>query len=99
MSEQNRKRVIGKAITYRGLGTLVTISVIYIFTGKLALSFGVGLVEVVAKMLFYYLHERLWEKISWGKDKHPLAGIPVKKELEPEDKVLLEERLKELGYL
>ena len=99
MVSQNRKRVIGKAITYRGLGTLLTITVIFVFTGKLALSFGVGVVEVIAKMLFYYVHERVWEKISWGKKKHPLSCIPVKRELEPEDKVLLEERLKELGYL
>ena len=99
METQKRKRTLGKAISYRGFGSLLTVTVIYLFTGKLALSFGAGIVEGVSKMLFFYLHERLWEKISWGKEKHPLSGIPVQRELEPEDKVLLEERLKELGYL
>ncbi|MFQ5601710.1 MAG: DUF2061 domain-containing protein [bacterium] len=99
MISQNRKRAVGKAISYRGLGSLLTVVVIYIFTGKLTLSIGAGIVEGISKMLFFYLHERLWEKISWGKEKHPLSGIPVTRELEPEDKILLEERLKELGYL
>jgi len=30
-------------------------------------SLGVGLVEVILKMIFYYLHERAWNKVSWGK--------------------------------
>ncbi|MFQ5706558.1 MAG: DUF2061 domain-containing protein [bacterium] len=99
MNSENRKRTILKAITYRGCGTLVTISIIYLFTGKLIASLGAGVVEVIAKMGFYYLHERAWAKIGWGKVKHPLADIPVKRELEPEDKAQVEQRLRELGYL
>lgn len=99
MSSEYRKRAVIKAVTYRGLGTLVTMSVIFVFTGELMLSIGAGVVEVVAKMTFYYLHERLWERISWGKHKHPLADIPVQRELEPEDRLEVEQRLKDLGYL
>lgn len=88
-----------KAITYRGFGTLVTVSVIFLFTGKLVLSFGAGAVEAIAKMIFYYLHERLWEEIPWGKDKHPLSDIPVKREIESEDRIKIEDKLRDLGYL
>ena len=24
-------------------------------------------IEVITKMFFYYFHERLWNKIKWGK--------------------------------
>ena len=26
-------------------------------------------IEVITKMFFYYLHERIWNKINWGKRK------------------------------
>ena len=58
-----------KALTWRVVATLTTICIVYIFTGKLALSLGVGGVEVLAKMLFYYLHERAWTRIAFGKAK------------------------------
>ena len=51
------------------------------------------------RMILYYFHERLWEKISWGRVKHPLSILPVKKELEPEDLKLIQSQLRELGYL
>ena len=51
------------------------------------------------RMIMYYYHERLWERVSWGKLKHPLAGLPVKGELTPEDLEIVGEKLKSLGYL
>lgn len=96
---KSHKRAIIKAVSYRAFGTLLTITVIYIFTGELLVSLGAGVVEVISKMFFYYLHEKIWDRISWGKEKHPLADIPVKRELEPEDKLQVEKRLRELGYL
>jgi hypothetical protein len=60
---------------------------------------GVGLVEVIAKIIFYYLHERVWNRISWGKKKHPLSEIPVTRELDPKDMEIIKNRLRELGYL
>jgi len=74
-------------------------TIVFLFTRKIILSLSVGLVEVTAKMIFYYLHERTWHKISWGKNKHPLSGLPVKRELEPKDMAIVKNKLKELGYL
>jgi len=72
---------------------------LYLFSQEIVLSLGVGLVEVIAKITFYYLHERLWNRISWGKKKHPLSEIPVKRELDPEDMEKTKSQLRELGYL
>jgi len=33
------------------------------------LSFEVGAVEVITKLLFYYVHERIWLKVKWGRPK------------------------------
>ncbi len=97
--EDSRTRTIIKAVSWRVIATLTTMTIIFLFTRKIILSLGVGLVEVITKMTFYYLHERTWHKISWGKNKHPLSGLPVKRELEPKDMAIVKNKLKELGYI
>ena len=92
-------RTVVKAGSWRVIATLTTMTIIFLFTRKIILSLGVGLVEVIAKITFYYLHERAWHKISWGKNKHPLSGLPVKRALEPKDMAIVKNKLKELGYL
>lgn len=98
MSEYH-KRSMMKTISWRIIATLTTMTIVFLFTGKVALAAGVGMVEVITKMLFYYLHERTWNRIIWGKLKHPLANLAVKKELAPEDMEIIRQRLKDLGYL
>lgn len=38
-----------------------------IFTGKVDLALTVGGLEIFLKMLFYFLHERLWARLHWGR--------------------------------
>ncbi len=92
-------RTIIKAVSWRVIATLTTMTIVFLFTRKIILSLGVGLVEVIAKITFYYLHERTWHKVSWGKNKHALSDFPVKRELEPKDMAIVKNKLKELGYL
>ena len=51
------------------------------------------------RVILYYFHERIWEKIGWGRVKHPLSIFPVTKELEPEDIKTIQGYLRKLGYL
>ena len=61
------KRHIGKAISYRFLGTLQTIIISYIFTGNFVISSSIGIVELCVKPIIYFLHERAWYKwIKFG---------------------------------
>ncbi|NQT89884.1 MAG: DUF2061 domain-containing protein [Candidatus Omnitrophica bacterium] len=99
MKEERRLRTIIKAITWRLVATITTILVVFLFTKKIMLSLEVGGVALILKLMLYYFHERVWGKVSWGKPKHPLEDIPVKKELTPEDKKKVEDQLKSLGYM
>jgi uncharacterized membrane protein len=38
-----------------------------VITGNVHLAGGVALTEVLTKILIYYLHERVWTLITWGK--------------------------------
>jgi len=97
--ETYHRRSIAKAASYRIFGSIITAAIVFIFSGKIVLSIEVGFFELLAKMFFYYLHERGWEKISWGRPKHPLSEITVKKELSPEDMEIVRQKLKDLGYM
>ena len=93
------KRSVVKAATWRLLATVSTMAIVYAFTREMALSLGVGIVEVVLKMLLYYFHERLWHQIRWGRLPHPLSGLAVTRELEAAHLEEIRKRLGELGYL
>ena len=66
MMMESRKRTILKTVTWRVIATLTTMTLVYFFTRKLTLSLGIGVLEVIIKMVIYFLHERLWLKISVG---------------------------------
>ena len=56
------------------MATLVTILLVYLATGELAISLGIGAVDVVVKIAMYYGHERVWARIGWGKAT-PSGGV------------------------
>ena len=64
--EEQRIRTIAKTISWRVIATFATMLIVYLYTREMALSIGVGAVEVVSKMALYYAHERLWSKSRWG---------------------------------
>jgi uncharacterized membrane protein len=58
------KRHIIKTISWRVIGTLDTIILSSIITGDVKLGMSIGGVEVITKMVLYFLHERAWYKFS-----------------------------------
>ncbi len=68
---ESHYRSIVKAITWRTGGTIVTFAVAWIITGNISLSAGIGILDTVIKIGAYYLHERLWIRVKFGKLKRP----------------------------
>ncbi len=62
----SRLRSVLKALSWRVLATLTTIAIAYFIVGDVKVALKIGAVEVVAKMLIYYLHERAWAKVPLG---------------------------------
>ena len=69
MIKGTRKRSLLKTISWRIVGTLDTMLISWIITGSFKWGVAIGSVEVVTKMVLYYLHERAWYKSSYGIDK------------------------------
>jgi len=66
-AHETHMRSITKGATWRIIASVTTMVLVYAFTGDLTLVAEVGALEVTAKLLFYYLHERAWGRVRWGK--------------------------------
>ncbi|HIE65070.1 MAG: DUF2061 domain-containing protein [Nitrospira sp.] len=69
MNKQSREthlRSILKGLSWRFVATGTTIVIAYIITGDPSIALEIGAIEVFAKLLFYYLHERIWQFLPRG---------------------------------
>ena len=66
---QSVKRHLAKTVTWRVIGTIDTMLLSWLISGDPMIGLKVGGVEVVTKMVLYYLHERVWHKFNFGLDK------------------------------
>jgi len=102
MQYETRSRSILKAVSWRTLATITTAAIVFVFTGKVALALTVGFLEVFAKMALYFGHERIWQKLHFGKREVPsfvvwFTGLPASGKKHLADAVfsqLQKERLK-----
>lgn len=67
MGFEDKKRSLTKTISWRILATPYLIIVFYFFTGKPVLATGIAVMDLMANLIEYYIHERIWNKIAWGK--------------------------------
>ena len=70
VTETSTRSVI-KGITWRIVATFSTIIIAYFITGETKIALQIGGIEFIAKIAVYYLHERIWLRISFGKKKLP----------------------------
>ena len=62
----SKKRHLFKTFTWRGIGTIDTMLLAWLITGDPITGLQIGGIEVVSKMILYYLHERVWYKFDFG---------------------------------
>jgi uncharacterized membrane protein len=64
---ESHSRSIAKAVSYRILGSTTTALIFYFLTGKGSLSLGAGVLDMVLKIGAYFIHERIWNHINFGR--------------------------------
>ncbi len=94
-----KKRSLVKAFTWRAFAFVLLGAISYAITGSLKEMTAITVVYNVLQVLFYYLHERIWLHVRWGKREHPLSALPVTKPLAPDDMEAVKEHLRQLGYI
>ena len=65
--QEGHGRSLMKAVSWRVVGSIDTFTISFFLTGKVSLAGSIAGVEVVTKIVIYYLHERVWAAVSWDK--------------------------------
>jgi len=60
-------RSIVKSVAYRLLIIVLDYSVVYWFTGQTKVALGFVLVSNIYTTVAYFFHERIWDRVAWGK--------------------------------
>ncbi|MEK7404620.1 MAG: DUF2061 domain-containing protein [Acidobacteriota bacterium] len=87
-----------KSFSWRIIGVVILGAITYSITRSWEQTGTITAVFHVIRVILYYWHERLWEKVSWGKLKHPLACLHVRKDLTPEDYEVIRSLLDQHRY-
>ena len=61
-------RSLAKAVSWRVTGTIDTFIISWLITGQVLLASGIAFTEIMTKIALFWFHERVWNKISWGKE-------------------------------
>jgi len=76
--QESHLRSLLKAISWRIFGTVMTILISYIITNQVSAAIYIGVFEFIAKVMFFYFHERLWAVIPFGMNhlkQKPFASL------------------------
>ena len=65
--EETLRRSVVKTISYRIAILILDFVAIYLFTGKIKVAVGFMIVSNIYTTIGYFFHERIWDRIKWGK--------------------------------
>ncbi len=60
-------RSLVKTISWRITGSGATFLVSYLISGNFTMASTIAMTQVILNTALYYIHERIWNKISWQK--------------------------------
>lgn len=65
---ENYKRSLLKTISFRLIIMVADFIIIMLITKRYDIALGVLLFSNLSSTVFYFIHERLWNGIHWGKE-------------------------------
>jgi uncharacterized membrane protein len=68
---ETRRRSMAKAISWRVLAAFITAGVVLAMTHQLDFAAKIGAIDTSVKLLIYFLHERLWNRVGFGRAPAP----------------------------
>ena len=66
LSDTSRRSLV-KTITWRVTGSGATFLISYAIAGNFAMAGTIAVVQLVSNTVLYFLHERVWNRIKWGR--------------------------------
>jgi uncharacterized membrane protein len=61
-------RSLAKTLTWRITGSTSTFTIAYLITGSFGVSSVIAFVQMGVNTVLFWLHERAWARVSWGRN-------------------------------
>ena len=61
------KRSLVKTESWRLTGSGATFVISYLIAGNFAVAGTIAMIQLVANTMLYFVHERIWNRIGWGR--------------------------------
>ena len=75
-AQEAHLRSLVKAVSWRFVGSMDTFIISFVLTGNLVWAGSIASAETLTKIVLFYLHERIWRRVAWGKDDgHHLRAV------------------------
>ena len=94
-----KKRSWAKSVTWRIVGVVILGAITYLVTWDWGKTTGITVIFHTVRLVLYYVHERLWERFTWGKVRHPLSHLPMREDLTAGDVREIARLLEEKEYV
>lgn len=62
-------RSLIKTISWRITGSLSTFLIAFLISGNFGIAGTIATIQLVANTILYYIHERVWNQINFGRHK------------------------------
>ena len=63
-------RTLVKALTWQASGLVTMTGIGYLATGSVSAGGGIALASAVTGFVAFFLHERLWARVRWGRQRN-----------------------------
>jgi len=70
MAERHYRSLV-KAVSWRLTGSMDTMIISFLITGRIKWALSISGVELFTKVFLYYVHERVWNRIPIGRIQEP----------------------------
>ena len=74
MTESHFRSII-KGVSWRIIGSLDTVTISFLLTGRIHTAIKIGVTEVLTKIVLYYFHERGWLFFLKDKEQSPVISF------------------------
>jgi uncharacterized membrane protein len=68
----SKKRSLAKTVTYRLISSAIGFVVVWMLSDNVKTGAMFSIAELIYKPLQYYIHERVWQHIKWGRNEAEL---------------------------
>lgn len=66
MNESNTRSIV-KALSWRFIASGATFLISLLVSADLSVAGTIAAIQFLANIILYFIHERIWNKIKWGR--------------------------------